>query len=77
MQRVLMVLVTDTLTCFGLIGHQFSNCLRDSSGKKNGEREEGEQLILQIDFYTIRRVIENLGAAYKKNLTWERTDYLQ
>ena len=38
-----MVLVTNTLTCFGVIGHHFGNWLRDSSGGKNVEREEREQ----------------------------------
>ena len=39
--------------------------------------ESKEQLVLKIDFYTIRRVIENLRTVYNKNLTWERTGYLQ
>ena len=45
-------------------------------GKKKLLERDKEQLILKIDFYTIR-VIEKLGTAYKKNLAWERTGYLQ
>ena len=47
------------------------------TGKKKTILESKEQLFLKIDFYTIRRVIENLRTVYNKNLTWERTGYLQ
>ena len=45
--------------------------------KKKTILESKEQLFLTIDFYTIRRVVENLRTVYNKNLTWERTGYLQ
>ena len=41
-----MVLVTNTLTCFGVIGHHFGNWLRDSSGKKKcRKRGKGAKMV--------------------------------